>query len=342
MMKTAVIILNYNGAELLKHYLPSVVTSVKGDAEVIVADNGSIDDSLRVMKESFPDVRTLAFEKNHGFAEGYNKAIHEIESEYVVLLNSDVETPEGWLEPLISYMDAHPKCAALQPKVIADKKRTHFEYAGAAGGFIDSYGYPFCRGRVLDNVEEDHGQYDTPVEIFWATGACLVVNRETYLNVGGLDDRFFAHQEEIDLCWRLKSRGYSVMCIPSSTVYHLGGGSLGYESPRKTYLNFRNNQILLYKNMLPRRYCWVSAMRFFLDIAAALHLAVQGKGDNCKAVFQAWRDFLKSKKEFRNDRQENIQKTKIKNIPEQLNFLLIAKVYIKKVHKYNELTKIRG
>lgn len=338
-MKTAVIILNYNGADLLKHYLPSVVSSVKGDAEVIVADNGSTDDSLRVMKESFPDVRTLAFKKNYGFAEGYNKAINEIESEYVVLLNSDVETPAGWLEPLIEYMDGHPKCAALQPKVISDKRRTHFEYAGAAGGFIDRYGYPFCRGRVLDNVEEDHGQYDTPIEIFWATGACLVIDRELYQYVGGLDSRFFAHQEEIDLCWRLKSLGYSIQCIPSSTVYHLGGGSLGYESPRKTYLNFRNNQILLYKNVLPCRYWWVVTVRFFLDIAAALHLAIQGKGDNSKAVFQAWRDFIKDKKEFRNDRRKNIRETKIKNIPEQLNFLLITRVYISKKDKFSQLKK---
>lgn len=338
-MKTAVIILNYNGADLLKHYLPSVVTSVKGDAEVIVADNGSTDDSLRVMKESFSDVRTLAFDSNYGFAEGYNKAIREVEAEYVVLLNSDVETPEGWLEPLVEHMDTHPECAALQPKIIADKKRTHFEYAGAAGGFIDRYGYPFCRGRVLDNVEEDKGQYDTPIEVFWATGACLMVDRETYLNVGGLDGRFFAHQEEIDLCWRLKSRGYSIQCIPSSTVYHLGGGSLGYESPRKTYLNFRNNQILLYKNVLPGKYCWVATVRLFLDFAAAMHLAAQGKRDNCLAVFKAWRDFLKSRKSFQEERKENIRKTKIKNIPEQLNLLLISRVYIGKKDKFSELKK---
>lgn len=338
-MKTAVIILNYNGADLLMHYLPSVIQSVKGNAEVIVADNGSTDQSLTVMDKEFGNVKTLAFDRNYGFAEGYNKAIRETEAEYVVLLNSDVETPMGWLEPLITYMDSHPECAALQPKIIADKRRTHFEYAGAAGGFIDGYGYPFCRGRVLDNVEDDHGQYDTPIEVFWATGACLMVNRETYLNVGGLDGRFFAHQEEIDLCWRLKSRGYSIQCIPSSTVYHLGGGSLGYESPRKTYLNFRNNQILLYKNVMPERYCWVASLRFFLDIAAALHLLLQGKAGNSAAVFKAWVDFLKGKKEFRKDRIENIAKTTVKNIPEQLNFLLITKVYIHKKQTFSELKK---
>jgi len=338
-MKTAVIILNYNGADLLHHYLPSVIRSVKGDAEVVVADNGSTDDSLKVMRDEFAEVKTLAFDQNYGFAEGYNKAIRETEAKYVVLLNSDVETPEGWLEPLIDHMERHPECAAVQPKIIADKRRTHFEYAGAAGGFIDSYGYPFCRGRVLDNVEEDHGQYNEPTEVFWATGACLVVNRDTYINVGGLDGRFFAHQEEIDLCWRLKSRGYSIQCIPESTVFHLGGGSLGYESPRKTYLNFRNNQILLYKNVLPGRYCRVATARFFLDIAAALNLLVQGKPGNCTAVFKAWCDFIKSRKEFRNDRQENIQKTTVKNIPEQLNFLLITKVYISKKRTFKELKK---
>jgi len=338
-MKTAVIILNYNGADLLRHYLPSVISSVNGDAEVIVADNGSTDESVKVMREEFPNTQLLAFDTNYGFAEGYNKAIREIEAKYVVLLNSDVETPDGWLEPLIEHMDMHPECAALQPKIIADKCRTHFEYAGAAGGFIDKYGYPFCRGRVLDNVEEDKGQYNDPIEVFWATGACLVTRRDIYIETGGLDGRFFAHQEEIDLCWRLKSRGYSIKCIPSSTVYHLGGGSLGYESPRKTYLNFRNNQLLLYKNVMPGRYCWVAFVRFFLDIAAAMNLLVHGKAANSLSVFKAWIDFIKHKKEFRKDREENLKKTKVKNIPEQLNFLLISQVYIGKRSTFDELTK---
>jgi len=337
-MKTAVIILNYNGAALLQHYLPSVIKSVKNDAEVIVADNGSTDDSVKVMQEEFANVKLLAFDKNYGFAEGYNKAIREVEADYVVLLNSDVETPIGWLEPLVEHMDAHIECAALQPKIIADKQRSHFEYAGAAGGFIDRYGYPFCRGRILDNVEEDRGQYDTPTEVFWATGACLVVRRDIYLEVGGLDARFFAHQEEIDLCWRLKSRGYSIQCIPSSTIYHLGGGSLGYESPRKTYLNFRNNQLLLYKNMQKEEYKWVVFARFFLDIAAAMNMLVHGKSSNCNAVFKAWRDFLKEKKTFKKEREENLRKSVVKKIPEQLNLLLITKVYIHKRTTFKELT----
>lgn len=336
-MKTAVIILNYNGAALLQHYLPSVIRSVKGDAEVIVADNGSTDNSVKVMNDEFANVKLLAFDKNYGFAEGYNKAIREVVADYVVLLNSDVETPMGWLEPLVEYIDAHTECAALQPKIIADKQRTHFEYAGAAGGFIDRYGYPFCRGRILDTVEEDNGQYDTPIEVFWATGACLVVRRQVYLETGGLDARFFAHQEEIDLCWRLKSRGYSIQCIPSSVVYHLGGGSLGYESPRKTYLNFRNNQLLLYKNMQKAEYNWVAFARFFLDIAAAMNLLVHGKGGNCAAVFKAWRDFIKEKKEFKADREENLRKSIVKKIPEQLNFLLICKVYIAKKKTFDKL-----
>lgn len=338
-MKTEVIILNYNGVKLMEHYLDSVVKSVRAaeNAQVTVADNGSDDGSKEWLKEHYPTVRLIEMEKNWGFADGYNKAIEKSDAEYVVLLNSDVETPTGWLEPMTDYMDKHKECAACQPKVLADKRRTHFEYAGAAGGFIDRYGYPFCRGRVMDNVEEDHGQYDNDVEVFWCTGACLMIRRNVYVEIGGLDSRFFAHQEEIDLCWRLKARGWSVMCIGKSVVYHLGGGSLGYESPRKTYLNFRNNRLMLYKNLDKKEYRWIAFARLWLDLAAILQMVLSSKTGNAKATIKALRDFNRIKPEFETSRNENIKLRTNKNIDERLNFLLIWQVYIHKKKKYKDL-----
>ncbi|MCQ2329897.1 MAG: glycosyltransferase family 2 protein [Paludibacteraceae bacterium] len=340
-MKTEVIILNYNGVKLMEHYLGSVVKSVEAseNIQVTVADNGSDDGSKEWLKEHYPTVRLIEMEKNWGFAEGYNKAIKKSDAEYVVLLNSDVETPKGWLEPMTDYMDKHKECAACQPKVLADKRRTHFEYAGAAGGFIDRYGYPFCRGRVMDNVEEDHGQYDNDVEVFWCTGACLMIRRNVYVEIGGLDSRFFAHQEEIDLCWRLKARGWSVMCIGKSIVYHLGGGSLGYESPRKTYLNFRNNRLMLYKNLDKKEYGWIAFARLWLDLAAILQMILSGKTGNAKATIKALRDFNRIKPEFETSRNENIKLRTKKNIDERLNFLLIWQVYMHKKKKYEDLIK---
>lgn len=340
-MKVSVVILNFNGIALMDKYLPSVIRSIEGREgwELVIADNGSTDGSVDWLRNHHPAIRLIAMDRNWGFAEGYNRAIAEVEADYIVLLNSDVETPDGWLEPLVEYMDSHDRCAACQPKIIAEQRRTHFEYAGAAGGFIDKYGYPFCRGRILDNVEEDHGQYNTNIEIFWATGACLMIRRNIYIETGGLDARFFAHQEEIDLCWRIKARGWSIACIGNSEVYHLGGGSLGYESPRKTYLNFRNNQLMLYKNLDGPEYAWVLTMRFFLDIAAALHLLAQGKTANCKAVFEAWRDFIKTKKSFKASKTENITHRTTKNIEGRLNFLLILKVYISKRKTFAELMR---
>lgn len=310
MDKVAVIILNWNGVAHLRHYLPSVVQHTPADmARVIVADNGSTDESLRVLKEEFPEVERIVLKENYGFAEGYNRAIAEVESEYVVLLNSDVEVTEGWLIPIIRYMDAHPEVAAAQPKVLADKRRTHFEHAGAAGGYIDRWCYPYCRGRVLGHVEEDRGQYDTIADIFWATGACMVVRRTVYEALGGLDSRFFAHMEEIDLCWRMGARGYRLVCIPESVVYHLGGGSLGYESPRKTYLNFRNCMLMVYKNMPGERLWRVMAIRLVLDYVAAAQMLLTGKAKNAWAVVQARWDFQHMKASYREIRRENLRLT---------------------------------
>ena len=290
MSKCSVIILNWNGAEMLRRYLPSVVKgNGESSTEVIVADNGSTDESLKVLREEFPSVRTIVLDRNYGFAEGYNRAIDQVDSEYVVLLNSDVEAPEGWLEPLLRYMDEHPDVAAVQPKIHSWEHKERFEHAGAAGGFLNWLGYPYCRGRKLWHVEEDHGQYDSVAEVDWTSGACMCVRTSVYKELGGLDASFFAHMEEIDLCWRMRNKGWRLMCIPESTVYHLGGGSLHYDNPRKNYLNHRNNLLMIRKNM--HRPGWVLFLRFFLDYAAALFYLLQGRPKSCKAVYEARRDY---------------------------------------------------
>ena len=285
-----VVILNWNGVKHLRTYLPSVIAHTKG-AEIIVADNGSTDESLEVLKNEFPSVRTIVLDKNYGFAEGYNRAIAQLENEYVVLLNSDVEVTEGWLIPLLDYMEHHPEVAAVQPKIRSWVRRDYFEHAGAAGGYINALGYPYCRGRVLWKVEQDHGQYDDTVEVDWTSGACMCVRTRVYKDCGGLDASFFAHMEEIDLCWRMRNKGWKLACVPQSVVYHLGGGSLNYESPRKTYLNHRNNLLMIYKNKKHPR--GVLFVRFFLDYAAALFYLLQGRWGAFKAVFQARRDYHK-------------------------------------------------
>lgn len=296
MEKTAVIILNWNGAQMLRTYLPSVIAHTKG-AEIIVADNGSTDDSLEVLHKEFPSVKTIVLDTNYGFAEGYNKAIEQVESEYVVLLNSDVEVTEGWLSPLLDYMTAHPEVAAVQPKIRAWRERDRFEHAGAAGGFLSWLGYPYCRGRRFGRVEQDHGQYDTIAEIDWTTGACMCVRTSIYKECGGLDAAFFAHQEEIDLCWRMRNKGWKLACIPQSVVYHLGGGSLSYDNPRKTFLNFRNNLLMIYKN---RRFPWmVLTLRFFLDYAAAAMFLATGKKGSAKAVYEARKEYKRMRKNYR-------------------------------------------
>ena len=296
MEKTAVIILNWNGAQMLRTYLPSVIAHTKG-AEIIVADNGSTDDSLEVLAKEFPSVKTIVLDTNYGFAEGYNKAIEQVESEYVVLLNSDVEVTEGWLSPLLDYMTAHPEVAAVQPKIRAWRERDRFEHAGAAGGYLSWLGYPYCRGRRFGRVEQDHGQYDTIAEIDWTTGACMCVRTSIYKECGGLDAAFFAHQEEIDLCWRMRNKGWKLECIPQSVIYHLGGGSLSYDNPRKTFLNFRNNLLMIYKN---RRFPWiVLSLRFFLDYAAAAMFLATGKKGSAKAVYEARKEYKRMRKNYR-------------------------------------------
>lgn len=306
-MTTAIVILNWNGEKYLQQFLPVLLEKTTvSDAEIIVADNASTDNSLEVLKAHFPTIRTIVLDKNYGFAGGYNKALEQIVADYYVLLNSDVEVTDGWLEPLVNYMNDNNKVAACQPKIRSYYNKTHFEHAGAAGGFIDHFGFPFCRGRVFGVVEEDNGQYDTLSDVFWATGACLMVRSEVFRKVGGLDDDFFAHMEEIDLCWRLNSRGYRVVCIPESTVYHIGGGTLHVEHPHKTYLNFRNNLLMLYKNLPNNLLRKTMFMRYFFDYSAAIQLFITGKPRNAASVFAARRDFKRMRPDFVQKRKENI------------------------------------
>lgn len=250
-MKTAVVILNWNTEDFLRKFLPGLIRSTDKvvGAEVIVADNDSSDDSMAVMKEVFPQIRTIEFEKNFGFTGGYNKAFEQIDCEYFVLINSDIEVTDNWLGPLVDWMDSHPDCGACAPKLHSWQDREKFEYAGAAGGYLDKFGYPFCRGRVLKKLETDRGQYDSPADVFWATGACLMVRRSVYKKLGGLDERFFAHMEEIDLCWRMQLEGWKVTVVPQSVVYHVGGGTLPASSPFKLFLNYRNNLLMLDNNL---------------------------------------------------------------------------------------------
>lgn len=332
-MKVAVVILNWNGEQMLRDFLPSVVAhsvlpESLGEAVVYVADNGSTDHSLRLLADSFPSVRTIAFSQNYGFADGYNKAFEPIDAEYAILLNSDVEVTPGWLHPLVQYMDAHPQVAACQPKLMAYHQKDAFEYAGAMGGFIDCYGYPYCRGRIFDTVEKDHGQYDADVPLLWATGACLMVRLAVYKEVGGLDGRFFAHMEEIDLCWRLRCRGYEVRSVASSVVYHVGGATLNAGHPRKTFLNFRNNLLMLYKNLPSDKLRSVLVVRALLDYVAAAMFMLKDEWGSAKAVFRARREYRKLKREFRASREENLRKAVTMDVAERTPFSILWKYHV--------------
>lgn len=301
-MKTKIVILNWNGRQHLSRFLPSVVASLPSWASIVVADNGSTDDSVELLKTEFPMVEIITLEHNFGFAQGYNLALSMIDAEYYVLLNSDVETPAGWLEPLVARLEGDPGIAAVAPKILSYASRHRFEYAGAAGGYIDALGYPFCRGRILDTVETDNGQYDDARKVFWATGAALVCRAEVYHRLGGLDGDFFAHQEEIDLCWRMQLAGYEVWVEPSSRVFHLGGGTLPNNSPEKIYLNFRNNLAMLYKNLSFCRRLSVIPLRLVLDGGSALVYLMHGNMQFVRAVWRAHLDFYARMNSIRHKR----------------------------------------
>ena len=321
---------------MLRAFLPSVV-DYSPEAEVIVADNCSTDASAQVMREEFPAVRYIQLEKNYGFADGYNRALAQVEAEYFLLLNSDVEVTQGWLAPMLEYMESHPGVAACQPKLLSYKNKKEFEYAGACGGFIDKYGYPYCRGRIFDTVEEDKGQYDSVAELFWATGAALMIRAEDYRAAGGLDGTFFAHMEEIDLCWRLRSRGRGIVCIPQSCVYHVGGATLNKSNPRKTYLNFRNNLLMLYKNLPENELRHVMFVRALLDYVAAFKSLLSGDAAGCRAVLQARRDFRRIKHDYSDLRRENLEKSVEADVKERTSFSILWKYYAGGRRLFSEL-----
>ena len=307
MTKLAIVILNWNGKKFLQDYLPSLVknSQVEG-VEIVVADNASKDGSVEWLKQEHPDIRTILLDKNYGFTGGYNRALEQIEAKYFLLLNSDIEVTAGWIPPLLEHMESDPKCGACTSRIRDLKQKERFEYAGAAGGFIDRHGYPFCRGRIFDSLEEDHGQYDDPQRIFWGSGACLLVRAEVWREAGGLDEDFFAHMEEIDLCWRMQHLGYHVSYVPGSTVYHLGGGTLQRGNPRKTYLNFRNNLLLLHKNLPSGKRGRILLIRMLLDGVSAIRFLLTGDVNDFRAVFRAHMSYYGMKKAYRGMDRSNI------------------------------------
>ncbi len=313
MARLSVVILNWNGRRHLERYLPSVVAHTEGDAEVVVADNGSTDDSLQWLRLNYPDVRVIRLDRNYGFAGGYNRALREVKSEYVLLLNSDVEVTAGWWQPLVEVLDTESDVAAVAPKLLADMERTKFEYAGAAGGFIDYLGYPFCRGRILSNVEEDRGQYDDRRDIFWASGAAMCCRREVFESLGGFDEDFFAHMEEIDLQWRMQLAGWRIVVEPKSVVFHLGGGTLPASS-RKIFLNHRNNLAMLFKCASPMQRAVVAVVRPATDMLEALVNLVTLHPQRAWAIVRAWGEFIAWHGVLSRKRKAVVRTKKVDNI----------------------------
>ena len=337
-MTTAIVILNWNGKHFLEKFFPTLIgNSNLSDVEIVVADNGSTDGSQEWIKRNHPTVRVIEFEENSGYTGGYNKALALIEADYFLLLNSDIEVTPEWLLPLIEAMDKDPDMGICMPKIRSFNDKEYFEYAGACGGFIDKFGYPFCRGRILSNIEKDEGQYDQPSEIFWASGAAFMVRSSLFRQMGGFDDLFFAHMEEIDLCWRAKGNGWKVYIVPQSIVYHVGGGTLPNDSPRKLYLNYRNNLLMLYKNLPGKSLFVILLSRMFLDAASATMFLLQRKAALFKAVWQAHLDFFKLKK-----RTQRTPSKSYRKMGGRYNGSIVFSFFFsRKKIKFSDLTKIR-
>lgn len=335
MEKLAIVILNWNGRLLLEQFLPQLEQYTPTWAKIIIADNASTDDTLLWLKNNYPNISTIINDKNYGFAGGYNVALQQVKAEYYCLLNSDIEVSEGWLDKIIDFMDNHQDVGVCQPKLLSYYQKEYFEYAGAAGGYIDKYGYPFCRGRIFNEIEIDQAQYNDICEIFWASGACMFVRSEWYHKLGGLDTNFFAHMEEIDFCWRAKRNGLRIIYFPHSKVYHVGGGTLPKKSSRKTYLNFRNNMFLLYKNLPEKQLNKVFFIRFWLDIVAALTFLMTSGYDDFIAVFKARKDFKRMKSHYKNQRLESPPQT----VGQIYQKSIVWQYYAKRVKFFYQLLK---
>ena len=338
MNKVSVVILNWNGKQFLEQFLPALVQyTIHPEAEIVVADNGSGDDSLAFMLKVYPEIRIIELDKNHGFSGGYNRAIEQIDAKYVLLLNSDIEVTEGWLDPMLEQMEKDQLVAACSPKLLDFKRKSHFEYAGAAGGYIDKYGYPFCRGRIFDHLEEDLGQYDDACDLFWGSGACLMVRTELYRESGGLDEQFFAHMEEIDLCWRLQRMGYRIRFVPSSAVFHVGGATLQRGNPFKTFLNFRNNLLLLYKNLPSRGRGRIIFIRMVLDGISAIRFLLQGAFKDFWAVLRAHMAFYGMKSSYRGTNYINKYKGNNVIVSGIYPGSIVADFFLKRKRKFSDL-----
>jgi hypothetical protein len=341
MIKTAIVILNWNGIDFLRMFLEGVIEySRNEETEVYIADNGSTDGSAEWITLNFKEVKLLRFDRNYGFAGGYNKAIEKIDANYYVLLNSDIEVTKNWLSPLVSFMDNNPGMASCQPKIRSYYKRDYFEYAGAAGGFIDRYGYPFCRGRIFNKVEKDTGQYDSGIDVFWSSGACMMVRSDAWKKCGGLDDGFFAHMEEIDLCWRFINTGYRICFIPGSVIYHVGGGALPYNTPLKTFLNFRNSLFMLYKNLPDKDLHRVIFIRKILDGIAAFMFLLKGNFKGIRSIWKAHIDYYRNIPQLR---QKRIALKKIEVIHSNahiLNKSVVFEFYIRGNQTYDVLKAV--
>ncbi len=339
MNRIGIVILNWNGKKLLEQFLPSVVTHSEREwADVIVADNASSDDSISFLAEEYPNLQVIQLDKNYGFAEGYNKALNQLSHTYFVLLNSDVEVTENWLDPIYHQFENDLSIAAAQPKIKAFLNKTEFEHAGASGGFIDYLGYPFCRGRILDVIETDTNQYNSEADIFWASGASLFIRADIYRTVGGLDGDFFAHMEEIDLCWRIKNQGYRIIVEPTSTVYHVGGATLPYHSPDKLFLNFRNNLFLLHKNLPESKFCTTLLQRMILDGVAAMKFLMVGEFSNFSAVFKAHLCYYSMFSKIRRKRKHLVPLVIKKDHKEMYRNSIIFDFYLRKKKHFSDIT----
>ena len=306
MPKVAIVILNWNGQHFLERFLPMLIERTpEHRVSLYVADNGSTDGSVSWLREHFPDIPLILFDRNLGYTGGYNKALEQIEAQYFILLNSDVEVTPGWLPPLVQFMDTHPGCGVCMPKILSWSDPARFEYAGACGGYIDRLGFPFCRGRILTSIETDQGQYDHPARIFWASGTCMVVRSDLFRSLKGLDNQFFAHMEEIDFCWRAQWAGYTIAVIPESKILHVGGGTLPNDSPHKLYLNYRNNLLMMYKNLDNGEVVPIIALRLFVDHLSAIAYLFQGKWSFTGSVWKAHRHFWAIRRSVERTKKES-------------------------------------